>query len=216
MAASSYASTTSHGMRADRKRVAAALALSLLVHLVFAGLIRGGSGAVSQRASVQHYIHARLYEPAPPMLPETPPAAREVTPARSAPRPEGTSVYASPSARRTPADRDPSLAAASAVDAKYYSARELDVYPAPLAPLVMNFTGKAAAARNGYALLAIALDATGAVTEVQLLEAEPAGYFDDDAVKPVAATRFTPALKNGRAVKTRIVVRIDYGTDPDR
>jgi periplasmic protein TonB len=217
MGLSFASSIASHDTRAARKRVAAALALSLLAHLVFAGLIRGGSVAVSHRASVQQYIHARLNEPAPPTLPDVPPAAREVNPARSAPRSEDTSVSASPIARSVPTRRDSTLTAASAVDAKYYSARELDVYPAPLAPFVMNFTGKAAAARgSGYALLAITLDATGAVTQVQLLEAEPAGYFDDDAMKSVAATRFTPALKNGRAVKTRIVVRIDYGTELDR
>ena len=74
----------------------------------------------------------------------------------------------------------------------------------------------AAARSHGYALLAIMLDATGAVTQVQLLEAEPGGHFDDEAVKSIASTRFTPALKNGRAVKTRIVVRIDYGAGLDR
>ncbi|HUP95336.1 MAG TPA: TonB family protein [Burkholderiales bacterium] len=218
MAASSFASTPFNDLRAARKRMAAALALSLLVHLVFAGVIRGGSTTLSHRASVQQYIHARLNAPAPPTLPYAPPTARKANPARSSPLPEDTSVSASPIARETPTRRDSTaLTAASAVDAKYYSARELDVYPAPLAPLVMNLTGKAAAARTyGYALLSIMLDATGAVTEVQLLEAEPAGFFDDDGIKSIASTVFTPALKNGRAVKTRIVVRIDYGAELDR
>jgi len=203
-------------MRASRKRVVAALGASLLIHFVFAGLIRGGSSALSHRAPVQQHIHARLIETAPAALPDALPIVREVKHARSSPRHEDTSnpepaVTESTAARRASTD----ITAASAVDAKYYSARELDVYPAPLAPLVGNLP-PAAARSHGHALLAIMLDATGAVTQVQLLEAEPAGHFDDDGVQAIASTRFTPALKNGRAVKTRIVVRIDYGAERAR
>ena len=199
-------------MRAARKRVAAALTASLLIHLVFAGLIRGGSSTLTHRASVQQHIHARLIEPGPPALPDAPPVAPEVKHAGSSERRKTTRDFASAATESTAAHRaSTAITAASAVDAKYYSARELDVYPAPLAPLVGSLP--APARSRGYALLAIMLDATGAVTQVQLLEAEPAGFFDDDGVRSIASARFTPALKNGRAVKTRIVVRIDYGVD---
>lgn len=198
-------------MRAARKRVAFALAASLLIHAVFAGLMRGGSSTLTHRASVQQYIHARLIEPGPPALPDAPPVAPEMKHAGASERRKSTRDSASAATESTAAHRaSTAITAASAVDAKYYSARELDVYPAPLAPLLGNLQ-PAAARTNGYALLAIMLDATGTVTQVRLLEAEPADLFGDDGVKSIASTRFTPALKNGRAVKARIIVRIDYG-----
>jgi protein TonB len=219
MATSSFGSSTAaHDARAARKRVSAALAVSLLLHLVIAGLIRGGSTTFSHRASVQNFLHARISELAAPTLPDAPPAALELNHARSPPRREHASDSPPAIAESAAAGRaSNAITAARTADAKYYSARELDVYPAPLAPLMLNHTGKAAAGRSyGYALLAIMLDATGAVADVELLEVQPAGYFDDDAVKAITSTRFTPALRNGRAVKTRIVVRIDHGAQSDR
>ena len=219
MATSSFGSSTAaHDARAARRRVSAALAVSLLIHLVFAGLIRGGSTTLSHRASVQNFIHARISELAPQTLPDAPPAALDVNHARSSPRREHTNDSASPVAENTvPRRASNAVTAADTADAKYYSARELDVYPAPLAPFMGNYAGKATASRSyGYALLAIMLDATGTVIEVQLLEAEPTGSFEDDAVKAIASTRFTPALRNGHPVKTRIIVQVDFGAQPDR
>jgi protein TonB len=216
MATSSFGSCAA--ARAARRRVSAALAVSLSIHLVFAGLIRGGPATVSPRVPVQNFIHARISEPAPQTLPDAPPAALELDRTRSSARREHTNDSPLPVAKSTATRRESNaVTAADTPDAKYYSARELDVYPAPLAPLTVNYTGEATASRShGYARLAITLDAMGTVTEVQLLEAEPTGSFEGDAVKAIASTRFTPALRHGRPVKTRLVVQVDFGAQPDR
>ena len=216
MATSSFGSGAA--ARTARRRVSAALAVSLLIHLVFAGLLRGGSATFPHRVSFQNFIHARISGPAPQTLPDAPPAAVELDRKRSSARREHTNDSASPVARSTATRREShAVTPSDTPDAKYYSARELDVYPAPLAPLTVNYTGKAAASRShGYARLAITLDAMGTVTDVQLLEAEPTGSFEGDAVKAIASTRFTPALRNGRPVKTRLIIQVDFGAQPDR
>lgn len=102
---------------------------------------------------------------------------------------------------------------AEAADTTYYAARQLDVYPALLSPLDLRDWEKAVSGARGRALLLLHIDAHGTVDEVSVVEAEPAGYLHDEARRVFRAARFTPALRNGRAVKARVLVRIVYGTD---
>lgn len=99
---------------------------------------------------------------------------------------------------------------ASAPDSTYYAARELDVYPALTAPLDLR-DAPAAAGMRGRVLLAVRIDAQGVVEEVSVVEAEPGGNFAVEAQRAFLFARFTPALKNGRAVKSRVLIRIDQG-----
>jgi periplasmic protein TonB len=44
-----------------------------------------------------------------------------------------------------------------------------------------------------------------------VIEAEPAGSFEEDARRTFQSAQFRPALKNGRPVKSRILVQLEYG-----
>jgi protein TonB len=104
--------------------------------------------------------------------------------------------------------------APEAPDSTYYAARQLDVYPALTAPLDLPYARRALAAGvEGRALLLLHIDETGAVDEVAVVESQPAGYFEDDARRAFLAARFTPALRNGRAVKSRVLVEVNYGAE---
>jgi outer membrane biosynthesis protein TonB len=46
-----------------------------------------------------------------------------------------------------------------------------------------------------------------------LVEAEPAGYFEEEVRRAFASARFTPAFKGGRAVRSRVLVHVNYGAD---
>ena len=129
--------------------------------------------------------------------PESPPAADTARPPEVfAPRPEG--------------------AAASATlplpDPVYYPARQLDVYPALLEPLELAYPEHAAREQVvGQVTVMLLIDANGVVDEVAVVAAEPAGYFEEAAQASFAAARFSPARKDGRAVKSRVLISVTYG-----
>ena len=49
------------------------------------------------------------------------------------------------------------------------------------------------------------------VDDVSVVEAEPPGVFEGDARRAFLGARFNPALKDGRAVKARVLVHVSYG-----
>jgi protein TonB len=96
-------------------------------------------------------------------------------------------------------------------DPTYYGARQLDVFPALASPFELRYPRPAAADVKGRVALLVLIDAKGSVNEVSVVDAQPAGYFEEDALRLFRAARFTPAFKNGRAVKSRIVIEVSYG-----
>lgn len=95
--------------------------------------------------------------------------------------------------------------------ADYYTAQELDVYPSLRQPLQLDWQGRDAPGAGLTALLT--LDETGAVEHVAILEATVERAAQAAVHGALVAARFSPALKEGRAVKSRIVLRIEPGVE---
>jgi TonB family protein len=132
--------------------------------------------------------------------PATVPAARELD-ARASVRP-ATSASPAP-ALETP------RAVQRASDPVYYSARDLDVYPAPLAPLQFRYPAHLSGERaSGEVLVRLLLDETGSVDEATVIAAQRAEPFDEYARAILAAARFSPGRRDGRAVKSQLTVRV--------
>jgi len=101
-----------------------------------------------------------------------------------------------------------------APDLTYYPAKQLDVYPRLSTQLDLHYRGKAAADNvTGRALLLVMIDEIGSVNDVSVVEAEPASYFEDDARRAFLNARFTPAYRNGRAVRSRVLIEVNYGVE---
>jgi protein TonB len=96
-------------------------------------------------------------------------------------------------------------------DPTYYSAKQLDAYPDPLSPIRLQYPETAVADQvNGRVLLLILIDEFGVVSEVSAVEADPPGYFEEAAGAVFKGTRFKPGMKQGRAVKCRVLVQVRY------
>ena len=54
------------------------------------------------------------------------------------------------------------------------------------------------------------VDERGVVEEASVVQAVPEGYFEAAAVEALGATRFEPARKDGRSVRSRLLVRIRF------
>lgn len=187
------------GPVASARRLLIALGASLLVHYLIAGGWNGAGGA--QRAAVpplQARLEPRDQSTIEPAFSATPdPTARLAPPAAAQPA----------RVRATPRPAAPQAATdfSSGSDTRFYLARELDEYPAPLAPL--QLPGAAGSVR-----LWVSIDRAGQVVDVAVVDAEPPDMFEQRARDLVLATQFAPARKAGNPVKSRVLLVLRYGS----
>ncbi|MGH8660860.1 MAG: energy transducer TonB [Burkholderiales bacterium] len=106
-------------------------------------------------------------------------------------------------ARRLPL---PALPQAS--DPDYYAARDLDDYPRPLAPLPIDRPARDGA---GEVRLEILIDERGVVRDVVFASPAGPGGAGDALRAALATTLFLPARKDGRPVRSRIVLSLTPG-----
>ena len=194
-------------------RLGPALAASVLVHwALLSGLLPDSQwwGVVSYPAAAP--ITVRLAPVAvlvleAPLSPDrearhVPLQAKE--PAGSAESvPEGHS----PSGAARPGAETPALPPAP--DPGYYPARELDDYPRPLAPLRID---RLAGDGAGETRLEVLIDERGIVRDVTVTAPAASARVGEALRAVLAATRFLPAQKDGRAVRSRILLSV--GFDP--
>jgi TonB family protein len=194
------------------RRLVIALVGSAFVHVVLSeGLTQGLSvrtvSAVSSRSAVSVRLVPRASEPASAVVvvEERPPhRTRPVAPSRS-PAETGAAVPSESAAASTEIGVE-------AADPTYYTARQLDVYPALGGALDFRVLPGDAREIAGRVLVRVDISATGTVDAVTIVEAEPPGYLEEDARRAFASAHFKPGLKNGRPVKSRILVQVDYGS----
>ena len=202
-------------------RLLVACALSLLLHLaLLAGIPVEPTGGVP---NVVATIYARL-EPATPeaatgreptvqdttLAPAdktTVPAAMNdrqksaATKSETKPEPKPVTAPAASGGIEVPSIRDPI----------YYPAQQLDVYPQPLTPIRLDYPDSAAAARvDGRLSVLLLIDEFGVVNEASVVEAQPKGYFEATTLSVFRATRFSPAQKHERPVKSRVLLQVKY------
>jgi protein TonB len=189
------------------------------VHLSTPLILTGGSSRHAASPQTARSLSARIItEPAAPV----PPRVQE-KPARIDEAPQRAERAAA--SERTPAPRaerpvtvasQPEAAGAlpNAPDLTYYPAKQLDVYPRLLAPLDLKYRGKAAAdGVSGRVRLLLLIDETGVVRDASVVEAEPPQYFEEDASHALIGAPFAPAYRNGRAVRSRVLIEVNYGVE---
>jgi len=112
-------------------------------------------------------------------------------------------------ARNAPAPAVPQI-----MDATYYPARELDVYPVLTQPISLAHWAPAVREEaRGEVLMRLLIDEAGVVNDVSIVQAEPAGSFEELAQAVLANARFSPARKDGRVVRSRVLISIRYNAD---
>jgi len=96
-------------------------------------------------------------------------------------------------------------------DPTYYPAKQLDVYPEPLAAIRLDYPDTASNARiDGRLTVQLLIDEFGVVNEVSVVDAKPEGYFEEGTLAVFRSARFSPAQKQGHAVKSRVVLQVKY------
>jgi TonB family protein len=96
-------------------------------------------------------------------------------------------------------------------DPVHYPARDLDVYPQAVKPLTPAYPEAARNAQiSGFVILQVLVDESGRVVGTSLVDAAPGGVFEQAAEKAVVDAVFYPARKDGRTVRSRILVKIEF------
>jgi protein TonB len=87
----------------------------------------------------------------------------------------------------------------------------VDVAPRPILQTPMTYPPRARASGvTGYVILSVLIGPTGEVERVKVLEAQPAGVFDDVAAAGVQTWKFEPATYRGENVRVWATQRVRF------
>ena len=208
-------------------RIPAAVALSAALHVFliygFSLPARSGPGTwatvISARLAPlppsatprQSNAPERNRVPAPVRRAVLPPVSIAVAQPRTAP--EAAPITAEP--EHVVAESD-ATAIPSIPDLVHYPARDLDIYPQALNPIRPAYPQAAREAQvAGSVTLLVLIDEAGRVVGTSVADAAPGGIFEQVAQQAVASAAFYPAQKDGRAVRSRILVKFDFDPAAD-
>lgn len=177
------------------RRVAWALAVSLLLHLLIVDFGFGGRGPQTSRPIP--LLQAELVAmPSQSAIEAAPAAVPLVSVAPRDPAPSPAQPARRDSTPSTPAQTNPGIS-----DQQIYQARDLDRYPQPLAPLLLRRPPG-----SGPLRLWLTIDARGQVVELASVSGQPIELALQGQLQAVV---FSPALRDQRAVKSRILLELD-------
>ncbi|HKA45436.1 MAG TPA: TonB family protein [Burkholderiales bacterium] len=94
---------------------------------------------------------------------------------------------------------------------KWYTAREVDVRAEPLTQIDLRYPENLPRVlARGKVRIRLFIDERGVVRKAQIAGSEPAGLFDESAKEIWQDVRFSPALKDGVAVKSQKLIELTY------
>ena len=205
-------------------RVAFAALLSLALHLGIWQSVRVTPPAQPSRAAIEARLvpQARTEslftlpadgEPLAQALPpiEEPPARMPTTSLLDAIAPPGSEPGPIDAAPADPAgSRLPEIGLA-ATESIYYKAGEVDQGAQFLNPILPEYPAEAhVRGLTGTVDLILFIDEAGQIRDITVERAEPPGFFEEAAIKAFRMARFTPAIKEGRAVRSRKTIRVSF------
>ena len=189
-----------------------ALCFSLIAHVALLSVPRvdSGQGGTSGTAALHARLEAAMVEPITPSSdePQALTAPSNEHAAAIAALPEETVKPPQP-AETAPAETQSGARALSlapgatlplAPDLTYYPVGALDTPPRPLDSTDICYP-EGASGEVSYVLM---INEAGRVDEVSLVAVRPEGLFTATAVQACRTVKFTPAMKDGRAVRSRV------------
>lgn len=201
--------------------LAGALALSVALHVALIYGIAGdrwniaeSTGKAEKKSVIEVSISENLAADA-PLLAATPSIGRAlVAPPPAISRSSGENrEQTSPSVGAGGKNTDEMIVATTAADSSSATASVATVTtPAKaLAPVRPDYPA-AAWERNitGRVTTKLLINEAGVVVDSTVMNAEPAGYFEASALAAVHNTRFSPATRNGVAVKSEKQITVTY------
>ena len=101
--------------------------------------------------------------------------------------------------------------AAQAAATHYWPSRQLDVRPQVRTHVMPEYPRDLPAGVRGRVVLDVFVSLAGKVDRVSVVRAQPAGRFEQSAVKAFSAARFTPGMRKGHPVPSRLRIEVSFG-----
>ena len=99
---------------------------------------------------------------------------------------------------------------------RYYDAMEVDKRAEPAIPVQLRFPPFGLhSQKSGKVILLLLISETGSVDQVEILDSQPPGIYENSALATFSMIPFVPAIKDGRPVRSRKTIQIDYEPDDD-
>lgn len=185
-------------------RLLFALLGSALLHLA---VLFGVSMTPSPQVYTPHLVNA--------WLPPSGSAALRVSiPESASPAPANSIASAAPktSALLASFHREPLVAQPKAAspdvdssDPTYYSIEQLDESPRLLKQALQVYPTRARnAGIEGFVILSLLINERGEVDQIYVVKSQPIGFFEESAIAMLRGQHFSPAIKQGKAVKSRL------------
>ena len=199
-----------------RLSVAVVLSATLHLYLIYGLALQSTRGPADRLSIINTRLlsepaamnRSTLAAPATPQFRRVPPGQAHVPPLPELVETPAPAAQVFSAADLSP---EPEAAIASLPDPVHYAAKELDVYPQPLIHIEPVYPQAALAGEiGGSVTLLILIDESGRVTDVSVVDASPEDVFEESARRAVAGGAYSPAQKDGRAVRSRILVKFDY------
>lgn len=97
------------------------------------------------------------------------------------------------------------------LDTTWYLARQVDVQPRALGKVEPVYPPEARRRnQEGSLKLMVKIDDLGRVQVAEVVEAHPAGLFEEAALEAFRRARFHPAMRDGRPVRFQAYIRVDF------
>lgn len=95
---------------------------------------------------------------------------------------------------------------------RYYASNEVDVRAEPIGETPLLVYPRPAYQQRiaGKVVVSILISQLGNVDDVAVVKAEPAGVFEEAALSAARELKFSPALRAGRAVKSKKLVEVKF------
>jgi TonB family protein len=203
----SHAMTTPGQMLRDpaTRRMGVFIITSFVAHLVLIGAI--GSTALRQQQAPL-ILQAQLRT----VTPDTRPAlaiegeSPQIDPPASVP--DNRVVEVQPSTVQHPVDTQRILNLPADT---YYASNEVDIRAEPLEDVNLIYPVLPLQQRvAGSVTLNIFVNERGGIDKTVVVESKPPGVFDEAALQAVAELKFSPAIKNGKPVKNRKTIAVNF------
>ena len=188
-------------MRRNLSRLAVFCAVSIALHALTLLAYRPVGSAGAPEIGATTVLQATLTR-----------AATFIPDLSDLPQPEATSEAAPVAA----ADEQHARAGASdgvalPLPEKWFTAEELDVRAEPLSSVTIDYPEELAGSGiAGRVEIALFIDEHGRVRKAEVTRAVPEGVFDKAAVRAWMDVRFSPAMKDGAAVKSQKFLELSY------
>jgi TonB family protein len=189
------------GWPASARRLAFALAASAGAHAaVLANAPFAPEASSASLFPSQPPLRARLAERAPDAPASDPVAQRSEPVPAPAPREFGTAGTSGQAGLPAPEI--------------FYRGKDVDVRAEAINIADLEYPENAlTAGMTGKVTLRLMIDHLGALREARVTEAQPAGFFEDAALKAARSLKFRPAIRNGVPVGSVKVIEVPF--DPD-